>query len=146
MLVAQSCLTLFNPMDCSPPGSSAHGILQARILGWVATPFSRGLSQPRDRTPVSCIASRFFSVWATREALQQQHSAIIIHTSPLFFASLPSPHPTPLGHHRVMGSLCYMATSHQLSILPSVDTLGEGESRTDGESSLNIHTLPWLQV
>ena len=40
----QSCLTLCNPMDCSPPGSSVHGILQARILGWVATPSSRGFS------------------------------------------------------------------------------------------------------
>ena len=46
----QSCLTLFNPLDCSPPGSFAHGILQARILEWVAGPFSRGSSQPRDRT------------------------------------------------------------------------------------------------
>ena len=48
VLVAQSCLTLCNPMDCSPPGSSAHGILQARILEWVDIPFSRGPSQPRD--------------------------------------------------------------------------------------------------
>ena len=59
-LVAQSCLTLFNPMDCSPPGSSVHGILQARILEWVAIPFSRGSSWPRDQTQVSHIARRFF--------------------------------------------------------------------------------------
>ena len=52
-LVAQSCPTLCNPMDCSPPGSSLHGILQARILEWVAMPFSRRSSQPRDQTPVS---------------------------------------------------------------------------------------------
>ena len=44
----QSCLTLCNPLDCSPPGSSVHGILQARILEWVAMPFSRGSSQPKD--------------------------------------------------------------------------------------------------
>ena len=55
-LVAQSCLTHCNPTDCSPPVSSAHGILQARILEWVAFPFSRGSSPPRDRSPVSCIA------------------------------------------------------------------------------------------
>ena len=58
----QSCLTLWNPMDCSPPGSSVHGILQARILECIATPFSRGYSQPRDRTHisyVSCIAGGF---------------------------------------------------------------------------------------
>ena len=55
-------------MDCSPPGSSVHGVLQARILEWVAIPFSRGSSQPRDRTQVSCIAGGFFTSWATREA------------------------------------------------------------------------------
>ena len=48
--VSQSCLTLCNPMDCSPPGSSVHGILQARILEWVAIPFFRGSSQPRALT------------------------------------------------------------------------------------------------
>ena len=57
-----------DPMDCSPPGSSVHGILQARILEWVAIPFSRGSSKPRDRTQVSCIAGRFFTSLATREA------------------------------------------------------------------------------
>ena len=50
VLVAQSCLTLWDPVDCSPPDSSAHGILQARMQEWVAIPFSRGSSQPRDRT------------------------------------------------------------------------------------------------
>ena len=58
--VTQSCLTLCNPMDCSPPGSSVHGILQARILEWVAIPFSRGSSWHRDRICVSCIAGGFF--------------------------------------------------------------------------------------
>ena len=67
--VAQSCPTLCDPMDCSPPGSSIHGILQARILEWVAISFSRGSSQPRDQTQVSCIAGRRFNFWATREAL-----------------------------------------------------------------------------
>ena len=52
-------------MDCSPPGSSVHGILQARILEWVAIPFSRGPSQPRDQIQVSCIAGRLFTIWAT---------------------------------------------------------------------------------
>ena len=56
MKVTQLCLTLCDPMDCSPPGSSVHGILQARILEWVAISFSRGSSQPSDRTQVSCIA------------------------------------------------------------------------------------------
>ena len=61
VLVAKSCPTLHDPTDCSPPGSSAHGILQARILGWVAISFSRGFSRHRDRTHVSCIAGRFFT-------------------------------------------------------------------------------------
>ena len=56
MLVPQLCMTLCDPMDCSPPGFSVHGILQARILEWVAIPFSRASSQPRDRTWVSCIS------------------------------------------------------------------------------------------
>ena len=60
--VTQSCLTLWNPKDYT-----VHGILQARILAWVAIPFSRGSSQPRDRTQVSCIAGGFFTSWATRE-------------------------------------------------------------------------------
>ena len=61
VLVPQSCLTLYDPMDCSPPVSSVHGILQARILEWVAILFSRGFSQPRDRTLVSCTGGRFFT-------------------------------------------------------------------------------------
>ena len=68
-LVAQSCLTLCDPMDYSPPGSSVHGIFQARVLEWVAIFFSRGSSQPRDRTWVSHIVSRRFTDWATREVM-----------------------------------------------------------------------------
>ena len=60
--VAQLCPTLCNPVDCSPPGSSVHGILQARILEWVAISFSRGFSLPRDGTRVSCIAGRRFTL------------------------------------------------------------------------------------
>ena len=52
----QSCPALCDPMDCSPPGSSIHGILQSRILEWVAMPSSRGSSQPRDRTHISYVS------------------------------------------------------------------------------------------
>ena len=62
VLVAQECLTLSDPMDYSPPGSSVLGILQARTLEWAAMPFPRGSSRPRDQTQVSCIAGRFFTV------------------------------------------------------------------------------------
>ena len=64
---AQSCPTLSDPKDCSSPGSSVHGILQARILERVAISFSRASSWPRDWTPVSCIAERLLTIWATRE-------------------------------------------------------------------------------
>ena len=60
---SQSCPTLFDPMDCI-----VHGILQAKILEWLAFPFSRGSSQPRDQTQVSHIAGGFFTSWARREA------------------------------------------------------------------------------
>ena len=66
--VAQSCSTLCDPIDCSSPESSAHWILQARILEWVTVPFSKGSSRPRDRTRVSFIAGRFSTVCTTKEA------------------------------------------------------------------------------
>ena len=65
--VAQSCLILCDPMDCSLPGSSIHGIFQARVLEWGAISFSRGSSSPKDQTRVSHIVGRHFTVWATRE-------------------------------------------------------------------------------
>ena len=60
-LVAQSCPTLCDPMDCIPPGSSVHGISQVRILEWVATSFSRGSSPPRDQPVSPTLAGRFFN-------------------------------------------------------------------------------------
>ena len=75
-LVIQSCLPLCDPMDSSPPGSSVHGILQARILEWVAMPFSRGSSWCRDRTPASHIAGRYFTIWATWLPYSSSHGGI----------------------------------------------------------------------
>ena len=69
MLVAQSCLTLCNSMNRSPPGSSVHRILQARILECAAMPSSKESSQPRNQASISCIAGWFFTHWATWEAL-----------------------------------------------------------------------------
>ena len=68
VLVAESCLTLSNRIDCSSSGSSVHGILQASILEWVAILFSRGSSWLSNWTWVSCIVGQFFIIWATREA------------------------------------------------------------------------------
>ena len=65
VLVTQSCPTFCDPMDCSPPGSSVHEIFQARILEWLAISFSRGSSQPRGGTRVTCTAGRFFTTKPT---------------------------------------------------------------------------------
>ena len=75
--VTQSCLTLFDPMDCSLPHSSIHGIFQARVLEWVAISFSRGSSRPREWTQVSCIVGRRFTLWATREWLLAEVSKLV---------------------------------------------------------------------
>ena len=69
MLVTQSCPTLCDSLDCSLPGSSVHGILQARILEWVVMPSSRGSSHLRNWTQVFCTVGRFLTIWDTREAL-----------------------------------------------------------------------------
>ena len=68
VLVALSCPTLCDLMDCSPPGSSVHGILQERIMKWVAISYSRGSSWSRNWTQVSCFVGSFFTIWSTREA------------------------------------------------------------------------------
>ena len=71
MCVSHSVLSeLHDPMDCSLPGCSVHGIRQEKILEWVAIPFSRASSWPKDPTRIFCTAGRFFMVWATREAQQ----------------------------------------------------------------------------
>ena len=70
--VAQLCLTLCDPMVCSLPGSSIHGIFQARVLEWVAIPFSRGSSQPRDQTQVSCFAGRLFNCLSHHDYLRNK--------------------------------------------------------------------------
>ena len=67
VLVAQSCRTLCDPMDCSPPVSSVHRILQAGILQWAAISSSRGPSWPRDWAQAPALTGRCFTVWATRE-------------------------------------------------------------------------------
>ena len=76
--VTQSCQTVFNPMNCSPPGSSICGILQATILEWVAIPFFRGSSQPRDWIWVYCIAGRFITVWATSKPLTIEEDPLLL--------------------------------------------------------------------
>ena len=81
--VSQLCPTLCDPMECNPPGSSVHGILQARVLEWVAISSSRGSSQPRDQTRllnVSCI--RFFTASATWAAQSEFKPMLTCGTMP----------------------------------------------------------------
>ena len=89
--VAQSCPTLYNPMDCNPQGFPLHGIPQARILEWVVSPFSRGSSQSRDQTQVSCIAGRLYHLSYQGDPLSQELMSIK-HQSQLWFSQLQ---PTP---------------------------------------------------
>ena len=92
-------------MDCSLPSSSVHRILQARVLEWVAIPFSRGSSRPRDWTWVSYIPGRFLAIWTLiKGALQNSLflGSMTLHTFPpdyLVFLSWTSPHPPPRSHH-----------------------------------------------
>ena len=75
--VTKLCLTPLNPMDCSPLGSSMHGISQAKILEQVAISFSRGTSWSRDQTCISCISRRVLYCWATREDHLYMHIYVI---------------------------------------------------------------------
>ena len=98
-------------MDCSLPGSSVYGILQARILGWVAIPFSWGSFRSRDQTQVPCIAGRFFTVWATREvkAREGHGSHSPPHSNPLCLClgSQESQEKCKHSLNNHLGSLCF---------------------------------------
>ena len=80
-VVTRSNPTLCDPIDYSLPGSSVHGIFQARILKWVAISFSRGSSHPRDQTCISCISRQILYHWATREAPCNVIAVLIITTT-----------------------------------------------------------------
>ena len=97
--VAQLCLSLWDPMDCSLPGSSINGILQAIVLEWVAISFSRGSSWRRDQTQVSHIVERCFTVWAIREDWVPNSQIGLLFTWPLLsvFLCVFSPVIKPLG-------------------------------------------------
>ena len=81
VLVTQSCPTLCDPMDCSPPGSSVHGLLQTRILEWVAIPLSRGSSPPRDQIQVTHSARDVKLLELLGSLLQHFSSTSPVHTA-----------------------------------------------------------------
>ena len=110
------------PMDCSPSGSSVHGILQVRILEWVAIPFTKGSSWPMNQTQISCTAGRFFTIWATRKPTQFQFSCSVMsnslwshepqHARPPYPSQTPSVHPNP----HPLSRWCYPTISS--SVIP----------------------------
>ena len=137
----QSCLTLCNPLDCSPQGSSVHGIFQARIVEWVAISFSRESSQPRNQTCVtyvSCIASRFFTCWATREAHSVTETDLIVRPFTLSKICFP------LTFH---GSVCFSWAIQRpkcglSSIGRHASIWGQLPTLTPWEEALLTHYLP----
>ena len=101
LCVVQSCPTLCDLMDWGQPGSSVHEIIQARILEWVAIHFSRRSSRPRDQTHVSCIAGRFFNIWATVLCQKCQGRKVQVDSwSQYPFLECPQEHPHPVPPHR----------------------------------------------
>ena len=112
------------PGTVAPPGSSFNGILQARMLEWVAIPFARGSSESRDRTWVSGIADRFFTIWVTREAQGLERSSGEGNSYPLQHSCLENP----------MDRGAWWATVH--GVTKSLTWLGN-QDNTD-----NLH-FPW---
>ena len=96
--VAQSCPTLCDPMDCSLPGFSIHGIFQARVLEWVALSFTRGSSLPRDRTQVSvlCYVTSVVSDFATSRTVARQVPLCMGFSRQEYWSGLPFPSPVGL--------------------------------------------------
>ena len=89
IISTQLCLTLCDPMIYSPPDSFVHEIFQARVLEWVAISYSRGSSQPRDRTCISCIAGRFFTAEPSGKPIRKQlHVNLRILLQPMEFSRL----------------------------------------------------------
>ena len=124
--VAKLCLTLCEPMDCSPPGSSVHGILQARVLEWVTIPPSRGSSQPRNQTRISYVSCIGRQVLLLLVPLGKPIYIYICEYIYIYSYKLPSllslppippSHRCRLSQSAGLGSLCYGTASHLLSIV-----------------------------
>ena len=161
--VAQSCLTLWDPTDCSPPGSSVQGIFPARILEWVAISSSRGSSWPRDGTRVSYISwidQRILYHWATREAPQYtlgMAKDICWEMASLGFVGQTRPRvppsPTPRKHsaprtHFTFGNFLlslHLCSSSSLPFRPPSWTVGEDDRAKVGSWRPGAHTCICFQ-
>ena len=145
-------------MDCSLPGSYIHGIFQERVLEWVAISFSRGSSQPRDRTRVSCIVGRRFTIWATKEVIRVLSS--VQFSCSVVFDSLrphesqharpPCPSPIPGGHSdsRPSSQWCHPAISSSVvpfsscpQSLPASESFPMSQLFTWGGQSTGVSAL-----
>ena len=144
-LVPQSCLTLCNPMDWGPPGSSVHGISQARILEWVAISFSRGSSWPRDQTCVSCIGRWILYHWAIREALLTSYCFSVAKLHPILFDPMDRCMPGSLVLHYFLGfaqihvhwvSDAYLTTSSSATPSPFAFSLSQHQGLLQWVNSL----------
>ena len=121
-------------MDYSPPGSSVHGILQARVLEWGAISFSRGSSRPRDGTQVSCIAGRRCTVWAPR-ASHFIHSSVCM--------SFPGPQYIPPGIRTLLPYVCVSTSAFQIgSSVP--DSASVQFSSVQSLSRVRLFVTPWI--
>ena len=155
----QSWAALCNPMDCSPPGSSVHGILQVRILEWVAMPSSRRSSQPRDRTQmshVSCIGSRFFttsSIWKAQFSSVHFSRSVVSNSlwpHGLQYARPPCPSPTPGVYsnscplsrwcHPTISSSVILFSSH-LQSFPASESFPKSQFFASGGQSIGVSPL-----
>ena len=115
--MAQLCLILCDPMDCNPPGSSACGILQARIVEWVAVPFSRGSSQLRDWTQLSRIAGIFFTSWVSHKGSPYQLTVKCIVSWASQVMLLVKNLPANAGDKRDVGSLLFFILLSYLDVV-----------------------------
>ena len=168
VLITQSCLILCEPMDCSPPGSSVHGNLQARILASAAFSFSRRSSRPRDRACVSCMAGRFLTDWATRNQCFSMYRQIqepgLVEIIPLAcFSALRGKHPALSHPERLTLSGCMQQLTPRwwaffVSILSSLWAHHQGRYNvvtwwkwhpllTDmADSILSSHSHTWRRI
>ena len=154
VLVSQSCPTLCDSMDCNPLHSSVHEIFQSRTLEWIAIPFSRGCSQPRDQTWVFFIVCRVFTTWATWEALKSssvQFSHLVMSSSlwshGLWHTRLPCPSATPGVYsnscslsqwcHPTISSSVIAFSSHPLSF-PASRSFQMSQLFTSGGQSIGV--------
>ena len=136
-LVAKSCLTLATPWS----GSSVHGILQAWILEWVAISFSRGFSQPRNRTQVSCIAGRFFIDWAMREAQGTDNPLLSLVSSKHLSFRWWFYNKERTSLLRVRGVACWPITDYQTFLDQRWVYSGSAQKSSLGSATMGSHIL-----